>query len=127
MTLYYSATSSGFFDSDIHAEIPEDAVEITAEEWQALLDGQSSGQIISTGAGGIPVLADPPPLSTEQLAAIERNWRDAELAKTDFTQLPDSPLSGANKTIYAAYRQQLRDWPDHVDFPESDSRPAAPF
>ena len=35
-----------------------------------------------------------------------RNWRNAELAASDWTQLPDAP---ADKTIYAIYRQELRD------------------
>ena len=35
-----------------------------------------------------------------------RNWRNVELAATDWTQLPDAP---ADKTVYAIYRQELRD------------------
>jgi hypothetical protein len=33
-------------------------------------------------------------------------WRDAELAASDWTQLPDSP---ADKTAWATYRQEVRD------------------
>lgn len=36
-------------------------------------------------------------------------WRNAELFATDWTQLPDSP---ADKTSWAAYRQELRDLVD---------------
>ncbi len=35
-----------------------------------------------------------------------RNWRNAELATTDWTQLSDAP---ADKAAYATYRQELRD------------------
>lgn len=35
-----------------------------------------------------------------------RNWRNAELAATDWTQLSDAP---ADKAAYAIYRQKLRD------------------
>ena len=35
-----------------------------------------------------------------------RNWRNADLATTDWTQLPDAP---ADKAAYATYRQELRD------------------
>ena len=35
-----------------------------------------------------------------------RNWRNAELAATDYTQLSDAP---ADKAAYAIYRQELRD------------------
>ena len=35
-----------------------------------------------------------------------RNWRNAELAASDYTQLSDAP---ADKAAYAIYRQELRD------------------
>jgi len=35
-----------------------------------------------------------------------RNWRNAELVATDWTQLSDAP---ADKAAYATYRQELRD------------------
>ena len=35
-----------------------------------------------------------------------RNWRNAELEASDWTQLPDAP---ADKAVYAIYRQELRD------------------
>lgn len=35
-------------------------------------------------------------------------WRNAELARTDFTQLPDAPV---DKEAWAEYRQALRDLP----------------
>lgn len=55
---------------------------------------------------------------TEESAKIHRN---ALLAVSDWTQLPDVSIS--DKTDWATYRQQLRDltnnpnWPN-VDFPE---------
>ena len=48
-------------------------------------------------------------------------WRNAELAQTDWTQLPDAPT---DKAAWAEYRQALRDLPakvvlaDKVKFPE---------
>jgi hypothetical protein len=49
-----------------------------------------------------------------------KNWRNAQLAASDWTQLPDAPT---DKTAWAAYRQALRDLPaqggiaDAVEFP----------
>ena len=51
-----------------------------------------------------------------------RNWRNAELAKSDWTQIADST---ADKVAWATYRQQLRDLPttsklaDKVEIPEA--------
>ncbi|MDU1346561.1 MAG: DUF4376 domain-containing protein [Eikenella corrodens] len=61
MTLYYSQSSGGFYDSDIHSRLPEDAVAISPEQHAALLSGQSAGQVIMSGKDGKPVLAEQPP------------------------------------------------------------------
>ena len=41
--------------------------------------------------------------------------RDKLLADSDWTQLPDSPLSTSVKAEWATYRQTLRDLTDNVD------------
>ena len=64
----------------------------------------------------------------ENLDALEkkqdvRRKRNALLASTDWTVLPDSPLTSEKQAEYVVYRQALRDvtslakFPD-VDFPE---------
>jgi len=55
--------------------------------------------------------------------AEERAWRDAELARTDFTQLPDAPVDAA---AWSAYREALRAWPDSAEFPDPAHRPVSP-
>ena len=61
MTLYYSQSSGGFYDSDIHDTLPNDAVAISTEQHTALLAGQSQGQVIMPGKDGQPVLVEPAP------------------------------------------------------------------
>jgi len=45
----------------------------------------------------------------EMLDRLIRARRSVELANSDWTQLPDSPLSAAKKQEWAEYRQALRD------------------
>ena len=52
-----------------------------------------------------------------------RIWRNTELAATDWTQLPDST---ANKTVWATYRQQLRDLPTQNADPKKLKFPTQP-
>lgn len=60
--MFYSAQTGGFYDRAIHGNnVPADAVEITTEEWHALLDGQAQGKAIVAGKGGKPELQDPQP------------------------------------------------------------------
>jgi len=60
-------------------------------------------------------------------AQKEREWRDNELIKSDYTQLLDSPgLTAQQVTDWATYRQELRDMPAQVGFPNSHTRPTKP-
>src|SRR4029079_4958777 len=85
----YSPSSHGFYapefqsDYELAGTWPADGVEITDEEWQALLDGQSAGQIIKAGPKGIPMLVDAPPpapLTAEPQAAQPVTVPKGELA-----------------------------------------------
>lgn len=68
--MFYAKSTNGFYDEAIHGDnIPADAVEITAEEHAALLEGQSQGKLIQADSNGRPVLVDPPPPTTEQITA----------------------------------------------------------
>ena len=68
--MLYAKSTNGFYDEAIHGDnIPADAVEITAEEHQSLLEGQSQDKIISADADGKPILKDPPPPTVEQIIA----------------------------------------------------------
>lgn len=71
MTIFYSASTSGFYDTEIHTSIPSDSVEITKEEHNALLEDQSKGRVICVGADGRPTtkLPDKPDLPTYKRAA----------------------------------------------------------
>jgi hypothetical protein len=56
-----------------------------------------------------------------------RAWRDDLLRQSDWTQMPDSPLSDSKKQEWATYRQALRDFPatwtpaDTANFPDQPS------
>jgi hypothetical protein len=58
MKLYYAKSTGGFYNSEIHgANIPFDAVEITAAEHADLMAGQSAGRIIIADNNGRPILS----------------------------------------------------------------------
>jgi hypothetical protein len=50
-------------------------------------------------------------------------WRNAELARTDWTQLADAPT---DKVAWAAYRQALRDLPAQGGLADDAVFPTAP-
>jgi hypothetical protein len=50
----------------------------------------------------------------EIVISIQKDWRDAELKKTDYiSTIPDY----SNRSDYLDYRQALRDWPSTDNFP----------
>ena len=58
---------------------------------------------------------------TYPINIIEAKYaRDEKLKSSDWTQMPDSPLSDSDKASWATYRQALRDLPDHADWPNVD-------
>ena len=81
------------------------------------VEGKQS--ILSTCVDGIlltPTETQINNLNTENASADLRFQRDKLLIKSDWTQLPDSPLSDAKKLEWATYRQQLRDIPQADGF-----------
>ena len=74
----YAKSTNGFYDEAIHGDnIPAGAVEITNEEHQALLEGQSQGKLIQADANGHPILVDPPPPTTAEIWERIKAKRDA--------------------------------------------------
>jgi len=63
-------------------------------------------------------------IAEEQIIKL-RGQRDALLSSSDWTQMPDSPLSDAKKQEWATYRQQLRDLPSTAD-PSNPTWPSQP-
>lgn len=59
---------------------------------------------------------DPEEVPLEWYLERFRNWREIELAKTDWTQLPDVSCDAPG---FAKYRQALRDLPSAKDFANS--------
>ena len=62
-------------------------------------------------------LADAKEQDREKVADKLKEKRDADLYATDWTQIPNSPLSPEVVQNYALYRQALRDVPQQEGFP----------
>ena len=62
-------------------------------------------------------------IETDWLFERIRNWRTAELAASDWTQVADSQ---ADKAAWATYRQALRDLPANNKDPKKIKFPTRP-
>ena len=68
-----------------------------------------------------------PTPTPEQLASIERAWRNGELDRADIelNKVQDGMGTGT-VAQWREYRCALRNWPEHESFPDSAQRPVAP-
>lgn len=58
--MFYSKSTNGFYAVEVNGDnIPSDSVQISIDTWKELLEGQSSGKIISSDDNGYPILKDP--------------------------------------------------------------------
>ncbi len=109
--IFYSQSNNGFFDDEIHLEIPADAVEITPERHAGLLDGQSNGFEIKPGADGLPVNAPVKPAFASGWDAATESWLINEAAKAAAEQA--AAVKAQQKTqleaAFAAYVSSLNE------------------
>jgi hypothetical protein len=90
--------------------MPENSLELTKEQWQEATVNKC--KIVD---GLHTVITDTQEEIEQKAFASLRSQRNKLLRESDWTQMPDSPLTDAQKQAWAIYRQSLRDLPDTVD------------
>ena len=72
---FFSPAENGFYDSNIHKKLPEDAIEVSEEKYMELYGGQAHGKTISVSESGEIVLIDIPmaTLKNQALKQLERD------------------------------------------------------
>jgi hypothetical protein len=136
MKRYYSQTTQTTYVSGIHAEMPDDAIEITDKRYEEVIVNPANGKARSHDDKGLPILVDPLPLTVDVLSAQERLWRDSEIERVKWLRERhrDQLDIGEQTTLMPeqfsellTYIQVLRDWPQSPDFPDSQHRPERPL
>ena len=93
---------------------------ITQTGWRAI----ASADDIQPGETASETI--PQSLLDYAVGADVRRQRDALIAACDWTQMPDAPLTAAQRAAWAAYRQALRDVPAQAGFPTAINWPIKP-
>ena len=103
---------------------PDNMFELQAGDGEFVIDGIADDATKRIIDG---VIVDKPIQVTYISIDEIRFQRDILIAKTDWTQLPDAPLTTAQKAQYKSYRTALRDLPQkyvnmqniiNVDYPQ---------
>lgn len=134
MNRLYSKTTQTTYLRGLHTAIPEDAVEIPEALYLSVIANPAPGMVRAHDENGLPYLIDAPEVVLDP-ATQERQWRDAELSSVMWfrerhrdqleVEAPTTLTSEQFKELLV-YVQALRDWPQSVDFPDVQHRPAAP-
>ncbi len=117
----YSKSSGGFYDPAIHApdQIPPDAVEVSTEDYTAVLADQSLGKRIVGDLDGRPVAVPPPPPTPDEVLGRLRRARDVALRESDADVLRCLERGEPAPPDLRAYRQALRDAPETGVMPKA--------
>jgi hypothetical protein len=120
MTIYFSLSTEGFYNSDAGVPVPPDAIEITKEQYETFLTSMNTENKKLV-------------LENDKLILVERelviNWnitrtkRNKLLKDSDHKMMPDYP---SDKEVWSAYRQELRDIPQKYADPNKVLWPEQP-
>ena len=120
MTQYYSIKADGFYNSDSGVAIPDDAIELTAKQYEDFLTAMNTQNKMLVLEDGELVLKPRTPNLTWD---IIRQKRNSLLSQSDYTQMPDWP---GDKKAWAEYRQALRDITNKFTNPNTIIWPETP-
>lgn len=103
---------AGWYDSDIHSNIPATTIQVTDDVYHSTLLAMNSGKVATIVNGAIQLVDPPAPTYTwDQI----RSKRDSLLKNTDWTQLAD--VSPTVSNLYKPYRETLRNIPQAFSDP----------
>lgn len=94
-----------YFESDDADRV---AMQLQADEVAVPVDAVRQWATIDIAGESVTIVGEPTSFSQDSIRAR----RSAMLASCDWTVLPDSPLSPAERAQWVAYRQALRDITD---------------
>lgn len=113
MSIYFK--NGAFFLENINSSIPEDAVVVSQETYDAMFEGQANGQMIFTGDDGGPELMDKPLPSREVMVEIAEQNRqsliDSAMQSVSVLQLKLQ----AGRKLTAAETSRLNAVLDYID------------
>lgn len=91
----------------------EESVQTLLREGESYISGHYNDNAYMIKGGKIVSRAEDMGKLRQEIAFELRVLRNEMLRESDWTQMPDAPISAAEKAQWAAYRQSLRDVPQN--------------
>lgn len=127
--------NGGRYDTTLHGNMPEGAIALTDEEYDAIKNAGSNGKVVREDASGRPIVTDPPPPTAEELAAsahVKRcgHLRDAAIRIAPLQDAVDlaiaTPEEEAALLAWKQFRIDLNRIEQQSGFPQSIDWPVPP-
>lgn len=111
MSIFYSKSTGGFYNTEINSNMPADVVEISDQLHKELLMGQIKGKIISASDAGLPMLMDLPEVTKDQIIEVMkiaranayRNEADPLFFKSQLGEATDEEWKAKREEIKTRY------------------------
>ena len=123
-TLYFSAELNTFFDASIHDSIPENALEITADQHQIMLEHLNCGGRIEV-SGSDFVLIQPAPDVYHVWNNATKEWETNEALQKQKQADEAAAKQSEITTLLALAAQRISEYQDLIDFSEMPEEAAA--
>ncbi|MEN5045605.1 hypothetical protein SAMN05660659_00758 [Pseudomonas sp. LAMO17WK12:I6] len=132
---YYSKSTDCTYLDRVHSVMPDDVIQISDALYQEVFANPAFGKVRSQDENGLPILIDPPELTSEERAKQERSWRDKQINSVLWLRERHRDQLDLNQTASLTteqfselliYIRNLRDWPQSAAFPSPESRPVVP-
>lgn len=106
---YFSGSTKGFYDTDIYrGTLPHDAVQITVDEYEAAMSGQSEGNAIEADKSGKPITVKRIP-ADDELDKARKTRAEESLKESDIVIIRCYEDGIPVPSEWKEYRQALRD------------------
>ncbi|HAN8704343.1 TPA: tail fiber assembly protein [Escherichia coli] len=121
---FYSETTNGFYITGIgEQERPDDAVEITEEQWVSLREGQANGLVITMDENNQPVLTEP---VIDYIAIANAHLEYLVDQANDYMNSKQWPGKAAMGRLKDTEKEQYNLWLDYLDALEAVDTSSAP-
>lgn len=131
--IFFSAANLSFYPEELKEEYeigigwPEDAIEITYEQWEEFIGTPPADKTLGADKSGMPAWVDIPPLSHEEEVAIAESQKNLLIDQAnEYINSKQWPGKAAMGRLKDAEKEQYNAWLDYLDALEAVDTTSAP-
>lgn len=114
--MFYSESTKGFYDPEIHSSIPNDAIELPKEQYSSLIQEQSQGKVFTVLNNAVhAVERTTQTLSIDDYKIIVQKYLDQTAQSRGYDNIVSAcSYLGSSNTTFKSEAQSCLDFRDEV-------------